>query len=70
MTSLEPRRLEDGRILIPKRAETEDGSAVGLGWVELTPAEPDYDDWIEYIDALDGGEGTDWARRVSDRVNR
>lgn len=65
--SLEPRRLDDGRILIPKRAESEDGQAVGLGWVELTEADPDYDAWIKYIEALGG---PDWARRVSDQVGR
>lgn len=64
---LEPQRLGDGRILIPKRAESEDGEAVGLGWVELTEDDPQYDDWMKYIEALDGA---DWARRVSDQVGR
>ena len=64
---LEPQRLDNGKIMVPKRAESEDGQAVGLGWVELTEDDPMYADWMEYIQALDG---PDWARRVSDRVGR
>lgn len=67
MSYLEPQRLDNGKILVPKRAESEDGQAVGIGWVELDEGDPDYQDWAQYIEALDG---PDWARRVSDQVGR
>jgi hypothetical protein len=67
LSYLEPQRLDDGRIMVPKRAESEDGQSVGIGWVELTPDDPQYRDWLAYVEALDG---PDWARRVSDQVGR
>ena len=35
-------RLENGKLLVPKRAESEDGQTVGDTWVELPPDHPDY----------------------------
>jgi hypothetical protein len=67
LSNLEPQRLNNGKILVPKRAESEDGLAVGIGWVELDESDPDYDIWAQYIEALDGPS---WARRVSDQVGR
>jgi len=34
-------RIEDGKVMVPKRAEAEDGT-IGDTWVELPPTDPDY----------------------------
>lgn len=39
-----PERLEDGRIVVPKRAESEDGM-IGDSMVPIGPDDPDYEDW-------------------------
>lgn len=45
-----PRRLDDDRILAPKRAEGPDG-LIGDALVEMTPEDPDYQLWDEYLTA-------------------
>lgn len=40
-----PERLEDGRILAPKRAESEDGKIIGDAMVPIGPEDPDYEGW-------------------------
>lgn len=40
---MEPRRLPDGRIRIPVRAE--DGDVVGDGWLDIGPEHPEFEAW-------------------------
>ena len=39
-----PERLPDGRIVVPKRAEGEDGT-IGDAMVPIGPDDPDYEGW-------------------------
>lgn len=41
------KRLPNGNLLIPKRAESEDGSIVGDAWFEIGPDHPDYQNWLK-----------------------
>jgi hypothetical protein len=47
MSGLEPAR-RGRQILAPRRAEGPDG-LVGVGIVELSPGDPDYDMWDKYL---------------------
>ena len=47
--SFEPRRLPDGRIEAPARAETDDG-LIGDGVVVLGPSDPMFDEWSAWLD--------------------
>lgn len=38
--------LPNGDLLVPCRAESEDGSVLGDGMVVLHPGEPGYDGWL------------------------
>lgn len=61
MSMPEPYRRDDGAIMVPTRAENEDGTAVGIGYQPLTEDHPQYDDWVAYVGSL---EGADWATRA------
>lgn len=63
MSVPEPYRRDDGTIMVPRRAESEDGSAVGIGYVELDPSNPQYAEWVEYLAALSGDD--DWAAQAA-----
>ena len=39
-------QLENGNLLIPKRAEAE--SLLGDGMTEVSPGDPDYAAWMDY----------------------
>ena len=42
-------KLPNGNLLIPKRAEDEEGlGIVGDGMVEVEPGDPEYDLWLPY----------------------
>jgi hypothetical protein len=43
------RRLPNGNLLVPKRAETEDGNFIGDGMVEVEPGTPEYEMWISFV---------------------
>jgi len=43
---MKPRFLPNGILLIPKRAESEDGRVIGDGMVEVEPRTPEYEAWI------------------------
>lgn len=45
-------RLEDGRLLVPMRAEGDDGT-IGDGMVEIDQDHPQYQMWSDYLDHLD-----------------
>jgi len=40
-------RLPDGRLLVPARAEAEDGSVVRVGVMAIGPEHPDFEAWEE-----------------------
>ncbi len=42
---MKAKRLANGRLLIPMRAESSDGT-LGDGMVEIGPAHPDYAEWL------------------------
>lgn len=46
-------RLANGNLLIPKRAEGINGQ-LGDGFVEITPDDSEYQDWIPFISDKDG----------------
>ena len=43
------KRLPDGNILIPIRAEDESGKTIGDAMIEIGPDHPDYKAWDEYL---------------------
>jgi len=65
---LEPYRTPDGTVMIPRRAESEDGQVVGVGFDELQPGDEQYDDWIGYLEAIEA-DGATWDRRVSGQIS-
>ena len=44
------KRLPNGNLLVPVRAESDDGTIVGDAWVEIGPDHPEYASWLK--DAL------------------
>ena len=66
---LEPYRRPDGTVMVPKRAESEDGQAVGVGFDELQPGDEQYDEWLDYLDAIESDTDTTWDRRASDQIS-
>ena len=69
MTYLEPYRRSDGAVMVPMRAESEDGQAVGVGFAELDDSNPQYQEWLDYVAALEQDDGTAWDRRASDQMS-
>jgi hypothetical protein len=67
-TYLEPYRTRDGTVMIPKRAVSEDGQAVGVGFDELQPDDEQYDEWLGYLAAIEADAGADWTSRLSDQM--
>lgn len=48
MPGVKAKRLESGNLLVPLRAEAEDG-LVGDGMVEVAPGDPEYERWAPYV---------------------
>ena len=48
---MEAIKLGNGNLLIPKRAEDEEGKIIGDGMVEITPDDTDYDKWLPFVRA-------------------
>jgi hypothetical protein len=44
------RRLPNGNLLVPQRAEGE--GVVGDGFVELAPGDEGYDEWAAYLERV------------------
>lgn len=44
------KRLDNGNLLVPVRAESEDGT-IGDGVREIGPDHPDYSGWVRWIEA-------------------
>lgn len=43
------KRLPDGKLLVPFRAESDDGNIVGHGYMEIDSSHPDYEAWERSI---------------------
>ncbi|GAA0952214.1 hypothetical protein [Nonomuraea longicatena] len=39
-------RLADGTLRVPQSLSSEDGRLIGNAYVEVTPGEPGYDQWL------------------------
>jgi hypothetical protein len=48
---MEPRKLEDGRLVVMMRAESAD--MIGDAMIIIGPEHPAYEDWAAYIASLD-----------------
>ena len=68
MSYLEPYRRPDGTVMVPRRAESDDGQAVGVGFDELRPGDEQYGEWLDYIEALEADAGATWDRQASDQM--
>jgi hypothetical protein len=63
----DPWRDDDGNWMVPTRAETDDGGAVGVGWEKLTPDHAMYREWVEHIQLRMAGSPA-WAAQVADTL--
>jgi hypothetical protein len=45
---MQPERLPNGNLLIPKRAEGPNGT-IGDGMIEIAPNDPEFKKWDEYL---------------------
>ena len=66
--NLEPYRKPDGTVMVPKRAETDDGSAVGIGFDELRAGDEQYEEWLDYLEAIESDTGTAWDEKASGQI--
>lgn len=63
MSAVEPYRV-DGGIMAPKRAETDDGGTIGVGWVLLRPGDAEYAEWDRYLRKTQPrGVGKAWLKQ-------
>ena len=68
-------RLPNGNLLIPARAESDDGTVIGDGMIEIGPEHPDFAAWsagaVEREPVPEGGyrvsEYEEWVGRVLSR---
>jgi hypothetical protein len=44
------KRLRNGNLLVPARADSDDGGVIGDGMVEIGPDDPDYDEWVRELE--------------------
>ncbi len=65
---LEPYRLDDGTVMIPKRADSEDGTVTGVGFGVLQSDDPQYAEWLVYLEAIET-DGTSWDERASQQLS-
>ena len=42
-------RFPNGNLIVPRRAESEDGQTVGDGFEEIGPDHPDYEPWLAFM---------------------
>lgn len=56
------KRLPNGNLLVPARAETEDGNKIGDGVKEVSPGTPEYEAWLPYVERVDRRESTSLRR--------
>ena len=54
-----PRRLSNGHLLVPVRAEGDDG-IIGDGLMEIGEDDPSFQNWADWIDR---NSGTIWGRK-------
>jgi hypothetical protein len=58
MSDRVPRRLAPDRLLVPMRAESDDG-VIGDGAVEIGPDHPQYESWAAYLERYRDDQPTD-----------
>lgn len=68
-TYLEPYRQPDGTVMVPTRAESDDGRVVGVGFQPLREGDEQYQEWRDYVDALEADDQTAWDGRLSNRMD-
>jgi hypothetical protein len=44
------KRLQNGNLLVPARAESDGGGVIGDGMVEIGHDDPDYDEWVRELE--------------------
>ena len=66
--NLEPYRRPDGTVMVPKRAQTDDGQAVGVGFDELQSDDEQYSDWLDYLEAIESDTGVTWDEKASGQI--
>lgn len=55
---IDPKKLPNGKLLVPRRAEGP-GGMIGDGLVEIGPDDPEYADWLAWIEGthpIDAGD--------------
>lgn len=67
-TYLEPYRREDGTVMVPARADSEDGQVRGVGFIELDESNDQYDEWLDYLEAIESDIGAPWDERASQQI--
>jgi len=65
---LDPYRRPDGTVMIPRRAETADGQAVGVGYDVLRLDDEQYDEWLDYLEAIESDTDASWDERASGQI--
>jgi hypothetical protein len=53
---MKPQRLPDGKLWVPKRAESEDGT-IGDGSAVIGRDDPSYQGWSDYLDRIEDKDG-------------
>lgn len=51
--------LPNGRIRIPRRAESEDGRTLGDGVVDIGPGDESYTEWLAWLQSKSAAAKTD-----------
>jgi hypothetical protein len=54
--------------MVPKRAQTDDGQAVGVGFDELQSDDEQYSDWLDYLEAIESDTGVTWDEKASGQI--
>lgn len=49
---MKPQRLPDGKLWVPKRAESDDGT-IGDGSAVIGADDPSYEAWSRYLDRIE-----------------
>jgi len=58
MPSAYPLKLANGNLVVPVRAESEDGTTIGDGLAEIGPDHPDFAKWVTDMKRLEDLELT------------
>ena len=56
------KRLDNGNLLVPARAESDDGDVLGDGTAEIGPDDPDYEAWARELERQQARPGSSSGR--------